>query len=288
MMSYSNCPPIKSIGSLITCTFLAACGGAGDGGGGAAQNQVEDVVLPPAEPSRPTIPSVRFMSAGTSDTTPLGVIAINVSNNTTRGFVGNLNQNQETIEGGLLAGTFDQDRTRVNLTNGGSVALIALTSNTYARSFATSGLSDDLFGVVGQATNLSEMPDMGSSTYNGRVSLQADNGDATFALSGQAVVSVGWGPANDVDTVFRDLDGRKNDTQNVTDIGTVTISNATISGTGFSGGIFTTTGSDLAYAGGGQRVHEGQFFGPNASEVGGVVGLTSSELELSAVFSASR
>jgi hypothetical protein len=131
---------------------------------------------------------------------------------------------------------------------------------------------------------------MGSSTYDGTVRLQADNGNATFALTGDARVNVGWGAANDVDTRFDELEGRRNDGigsgSNVDFNNVIRIDDAGMTGTTFSGGTLTVTGSDpdLAYSGGGTVTHEGQFFGPDATEVGGVFVLDSASLDMSGVF----
>lgn len=282
MKNYFARGSVKPYIIFLFATLLTACGGAGDGGGGSATNQVQ-VVAPPA-----IIPTVSFLSTSSSETTRLGFVGIDTSNSAFDGFAGTLNQEAGSITGGWLAGIINEERTRINISGGGSATLTALENTAYSRAFSTSGQSNDLFGVVGQSTVLAEMPEIGSSIYSGRVILQADNGDATFALSGSAMVTVGWVATNDVDSVFGDLGGRKNDTQDVSNIGTVTINNATLSGSTFSGGTINTSGSDLAYSGGGQSVHEAQFFGPNAAEVGGVFGLTSSELALSGVFSAKR
>ena len=265
----------RALSTTTCCVALAACGG-GEGGGGG-------IAVPPTEAY------VAFANTTASQTSPLGYVAINVSNSVSNGNAGNLNHQTGAIGSGLLAGTVDAGRTQIALASGGSATLIdpANAGADYAVVFATSGLSNDRFGVVGVQTNVADIPPDGTSTYNGAVTLQADNGDATFALMGDAVISVGWGAANDVDSVFSNLDGVKNDTTDVQNVGTVTILDATLNGSSFSGGTISTTGSEIAYSGGGSQTHRGQFFGPDATEMGGVFGVTANDLELTGVFIAS-
>lgn len=268
----------KPIAALTAALLLVACGGGGggDGGGGGAMG---------GEPIPTSDDFIRLIDRASTGETPLGYVAINMANAKSSGFAGMLDHDAGTVNGGLLAGTINNGRTNVSLSNGNSATLTNPANTLHLRTFNTSGLSNDRFGVVGQFTEASDTPDMGSSTYNGSVILQADNGTSTFALTGDARITVGWDATNSVTSVFNDLDGRKNDIQNVNNVGTVTITGATVTGSTFSGGTFSTTGSELAYSGGGTRVHEGQFFGPEATEVGGVFGLKkASELELSGIF----
>ena len=269
----------KSFAFLATCSLLAACGGGG-GGGGANEVQVQ---VPTSDDY------IRLSNTSSTGETPLGYVAINNVNRTSSGYAGMLDHDGGTVNGGLLVGAINNSRTRVTLSGGETADLSNPANNLHARLFSTSGLPNDLFGVVGQYTNLDDVPDAGSSTFNGTVELQADNGNATFALTGDAMITVAWDAVNDVDSVFDDLDGVRNDGVgpgvNVQDVGTITITDATLNGTSFSGGTFSTTGDDLAYTGGGTQVNAGQFFGPEATEVGGVFGLNApNELELSGVF----
>lgn len=268
----------KSFAFVTTCSLLAACGG----GGGGGDREVQ-IPVPTSDDY------IRLSNRSSTGETPLGYIAINNANRTASGYAGMLDHDGGTVAGGLLTGTINNGRTRVTLAGGETADLSNPSNNLHARLFSTSGLANDLFGVVGQYTNPDDVPDAGSSTFNGTVELQADNGDATFALTGNALITVGWDTNNDVDSVFDDLEGIRNDGVgpgvNVQNVGTITITGATLSGSTFSGGTFSTTGDDLAYTGGGTEVNAGQFFGPEATEVGGVFGLNApNELELSGVF----
>ena len=276
--------------ALATCSLLAACGG----GSGTAAGDGTGSNGGPAEV--PTSDSYIALNEVTSAVeTPLGFVAMNSSNRTARGYAGTLDHNTGTLSGNgaLLIGSVNIARTLVSLP-GGETAELSNPGNTasHARIFRTNGLSNDLFGVVGQYTNLDLIPAMASSIYNGSVTLQADNGNATFALVGDATITASWS-GDGITSVFNNLDGTRNDGLgggiNVSDVGTVTISGATLNGSQFSGGTFSTTGDDLVYTGGGTQTHAGQFFGPDAQEVGGVFGLEKeNELELSGVFVARR
>jgi hypothetical protein len=267
--------PIKPIALLTSCLILAACGGGGGGGdaatsGGGTTSTQSDYV--------------QFANATSGQDTRLSLVGINVANAVTAVSAGRLNHNSGTVDGGLLDGVMNDNRTRITFGNSASATLVDPGNTAYARVFSTSGLPNDLFGVVGQVTNGADIPAEGASTYNGTVELQADNGTSTFALTGDALIKVEWDPTGNVDTVFSNLDGTRNDTVGVQNVGTVTINDAIMNGARFSGGTFSTTGAELAYAGGGTQVNEGQLFGPDATEVGGVFGLDAATLELTGVF----
>jgi hypothetical protein len=265
-------PSTKSLALLMSCSALAACGGGGGGGGG--------IQVPPEVDGY-----IALSNTSSTGETPLGYVAITNTNATSSGFAGTLDHDTGTVRNGSLSGTIDGALTGISLANGNSATFTNPAGTTHVRIFTTNGLSNDLFGAIGQFTNQADKPIDGTSTYNGDVIMDAFNGSDSFALTGNATVNVGWIGAGDVDTVFTGLSGQKNDTQNVQNIGTVTINNATITGTSFSGGTFSTTGSDLAYSGGGNGEIEGQFFGPDATEVGGVFSLDApSQIELSGVF----
>jgi hypothetical protein len=265
---------MKRIALLASCLALAACGGGSGGGGGS-------IPIPTSNDY------IQLSNTSSTGETPLGFIAINVSNATSSNFAGMLDHDGGTVSGGSLSGSINDSRTLITLPGGQTATLTDPARTLHTRVFSTSGLSNDLFGVVGQITNAVDIPVTGSSTYNGSVELQADNGTATFALTGNAQINVGWDSSGDVDAVFSGFRGVVNDTGNAQNVaGTVTINDASLNGSSFSGGTFGATGFGLEtdYTGGGTQVHEGQIFGPEATEVGGVFGLTSNTLDLSGVY----
>ena len=63
--------------------------------------------------------------------------------------------------------------------------------------------------------------------------------------------------------------------------------NATLTGNGFSGGMLSRSGAIFATDDGSRSLDlAGQFFGPNAVEVGGVFVLNANDLNVRAVFAA--
>jgi hypothetical protein len=264
--------------SMIALASLAACGGSGGGsGGGSSASQstaIVDGYAPIANKTASTPSNLQFVAI-TNDGTP------------STGNAGALNHGNGRINSGLLAGTLNSGRTQIGLPGGSDVRLTNEGGTEFLRMFQTDGLAPDRFGVVGVATELADMPDSGDVTYNGRVRMDAFDGAASYALSGDARITADFDGGGSVDSRFSNLSGTRNDTQSVSNVGTINIDDAVISGSSFSGGTVSTTGAVFDLSGTpSTNGTNGQFFGPDADEVGGTVVIKDGDLEVFGVYAA--
>ena len=101
-------------------------------------------------------------------------------------------------------------------------------------------------------------------------------GDDNYTLEGDAVFTATFG-ANDIDGRFLNLSGSSPLNGNVSNAGTILITNANISSDNFSGGSVSGTGLFEDLGGTGTSVNlRGTFFGPEADELGGVISVDDS------------
>lgn len=260
--------------------ILSACGGGG-GGGGAAGGPVP--VRSVTSYLGPDIDAYAvFDETESSKLSPLFFITVDNAREPDSGNAGELDHEQRLISGGLLAGTLDADFTVITLDAGGTAELSNPANADFARILATTG-ADARFGVVGVPASLGDIPSSGTAEYLGSVVLDLNTDRGTFALTGDAGVSVDW--AGGAETDFTNLGGRLNDIEEIANVGTVNVRGAVLSGTGFYGGTLTTTGDDLEFSTSATFEHAGQFYGPNAGEVGGILVVEDPEgANMSAVF----
>ncbi len=263
---------------LVAGLSLTACGGGGssggDGGSASENTAVVDGYAPVANKTATSLSALQFVAI-TNDGTP------------STGNAGSLNHRNGQISSGLLAGTLNSGTTRIDLPGGGDVTLTNEGGTEFLRMFQTDGLAPDRFGVVGVATELADMPDSGAITYNGRVRMAAFDGGESYTLTGDARVTADFAGSGTVDSRFSNLSGTRNDAESVNNVGTINIDDAAISGSSFSGGTVSTTGAVFELSGSPSTSGtNGQFFGPDADEVGGTVVIKDSELEVFGVYAA--
>lgn len=271
-------------GVLMTTLSLAvaACGGGGGSDGSSSTD---------GSGSGPIVGTyTEFADTTSTEATALSYLAVTNAGAASTGSAGTLDHDMDEIDGpGELAGTFTGGRTGIDLSGGGTAVLSNEAGTEFLRIFSTSGTGSDLFGVVGQATTGADMPDSGSANYDGTVLLDVSDGAAIYALTGDVAISATF--AGTVDSTFSGFSGTRTDsggTTSVSGLGTVSISGATQSGTGFSGG--TPSGSGSVFS----RVTDsaditgtnGQFFGPNADEVGGTLVVEDTSISVFGVYAA--
>ncbi len=277
----------SSILILLLSFTVSACGGGGGGastGGGGTPSGGEDM-----DGSGPTTNSyTQFLATTVGATSTFRTVAINNSLVIADPITGTLNHETNQISGGELAGSLNQQRTELTLTSagGGTVALTNLAATEYVRFFQTSGTGDDLFGVVGQRTFNDDIPDTASAVYNGVVAMEVNNSDGPHILTGDARITANWGSG--VDALFRNLSGTVNGGSNQNVAGTIGITGASLNGSSFAGGNLVRTGTIFNSTGNVDPPFEGQFYGQNADEVGGIFTMTSSadDVNVAAVFAA--
>lgn len=164
------------------------------------------------------------------------------------------------VTGGLLSGTDVDEAEYTNPANG-----------EFSRIVRISG--DNVFGVVGLDVLPGDLPTAGTVTsYNeGWVGMTAAFENDALVLEGDATFTASWG-SNDIDGRFFNLSGTSSVGGGVTNVGTIILTDGTISGDNFTGGAVSGTGRFAAIGGSGTTSQTGgTFFGPEADELGGVV-----------------
>ncbi len=259
--------------AILVPFVVSACGGGGSGGGGATEPAVVDPPTYTVIGNRSETQDTALVFLGTTNTGDLRF-----------GNAGTLDHVANTIAGGRLAGATNNQRTTVTLAGGGVATLTNPVGADYMRVFNIQGAGEAIFGVVGQQSGPSAIPDSGSTRYRGRVDLTVADGGQTSQLNGDADITASWSSTATVNATF---DGFQEGNTNVA--GDITITGATISNSGFRGGTLSTSGAlfdvtDSASIAG----TRGYFFGPDADEVGGtlIIDDPSGSLEIVGVFSA--
>ena len=241
---------------LVLPLPLLGCGGSGSGG-------VE------VNPDYPTLLDT------TSDvTSTLKVHGLNTTTFAIATGSGSLDRATDRVTGGGLTGDVNANRTLITLDGGGTV-VITDGATDYVAMFSAEPLGGDpSFGVVGIPTAIADLPV--TATYSGTTNFSIVDGTSFYELVGSASVAANFGAGN-LDATFSSLDGTRKDgvsaPQNVTNVATVSINNADISGNTFSGGTAGLSSTQITTDLTGTEVVDtsGGFYGPNADEVGGVV-----------------
>lgn len=190
---------------------------------------------------------------------------------------GSLDRANDRVTGGGLTGDVNTARTLITLDAGGTVTIIDGTTD-YVAIFSASPSGDDpSFGVVGIPTAIADLPDGSvTATYSGTTNFSIVDNTSFYELVGSASVTADFG-AGDLDATFSSLDGTRTDglsaPEGVTNVATVSLKDAVISGNTFSGGTaeFSSTQITTDLTGAELVESSGGFYGPDAGEVGGVV-----------------
>lgn len=245
--------------------LLAACGGGG-GGDVVEDVTVGDVADSPDTGSDPvTTPEV--VADGRITILSLDASAPALSRES-----GTLDLDTGAVQFGTAAGALSADRLRVTVTDG-VVRFDDPASTASNRYDATLG-GETRTGVVGLTPSVDRLPG-GTATYSGDAVLTATAGTTLFELTGTADVTARFGAATP--TVTTEITGLQGTQQSavgapvaVANAGSLTLSGAEISGTGFSGGDAALSSPVLSLSGGARLSLEGAFLGVDADEAGGV------------------
>ncbi|MCK0095953.1 transferrin-binding protein-like solute binding protein [Yoonia sp. F2084L] len=238
---------------------LAACG-AGSGTGDSVNNIPTEPTDPPDEvPGGSEYAELSNRAApGTAGT---GMAYVLLEGQTRRNSDGvSIDFASGDITGGLLSGTNVDEAEYTNPANG-----------EFSRIVRISG--DNVFGAVGLDVLSGDLPTAGTVTsYNeGWVGMTAAFENDVLVLEGDATFTASWG-ANDIDGRFFNLSGTSSAGGGVTNVGTIILTDGTITGDNFTGGAVSGTGRFAAIGGAGTTSQTGgTFFGPDADELGGVV-----------------
>ena len=255
---------IRPLCLLSVLVVLSACGG-GSGGDGGQTGGGEDM-----DGSGPTVGTYTQISAAQTGQ-PLDFRVVSISND------------QSDVLN--IMGSLDSGRTVISVA-GGSIMLTNPAGTEFMRLFDGTVAGINQFGTVGQETIVADIPVGGDATYNGVVFMTVANEEGNYSLTGDARIAVDW-LNNGVDTRFDGLSGQRNDESIGSVSGTLSMINATLTGNGFSGGMLSRSGTIFATDDDPRTLDlAGQFFGPNADEVGGVFVLNANDLNVRAVFAA--
>ncbi len=267
--------PMQNLCRILAVLSLGACGG----GGGEASGNTD-----PGEVSTGTYVALSDNNSASADS-PLVVLSADTGATNVRRQSATLDRSDGangSITGSVIAGALNAGRTQVAVraSLGGGVAILTNPDNsTYARVFT----SPSGPGVFGEATEASDQPTLKTSiTYRGDAIVDVNDGENIYELTGNSRVEADFA-TNRADVILSGLSGTANDgvnERNSNNVLTINIDDATISGSnGLSNGSVSFSASSgtavpLAVTGfsGSQSIdHEGQFFGPLADEVGGVL-----------------
>ncbi len=270
--------------TVCASVLLSACGGGGGDDGNSGEPTAPDVTGGVAGSA--TV----FSNASVTEDSALRYVAVTTSGAGSNGNTGALDHDGNLITGGLLGGDLNGGRTQVDLTDGGLANLTNPNGQQYVRFFNLEGSQFNRFGVVGIQTGAANVPDSGGATYSGIVEMQAANSDDSYDLTGTVNITATFAGSGNVTSAFTQLSGTGNTSGFVGtgDTGTITISNATISNGAFTGGAASGTGPLFDDISGTANLSgtRGEFFGPAADEVGGVLSISQGDLEILGVYSA--
>ncbi len=261
--------------------MLAACGGGGgggddDGGGGGGDDGGGGSVVLPSGDSFPSDSSF----VATSGIAALSVIGFEGDGTLrTENGASVVNLATGTVTGGLLAGTINGARTRIDLAGGGTAELTNPGETEYVRLFGTAPLTGaPVFGVVGFPSEPTGLPASGRVSYTGAAEVMAADATRLYTLAGTGFVVADFGSQR-VRIELRDLAGSaqglspgNTGTVSVPSGGVITIDDSAISGAAFIGGRASVEGLPFGLTGSADASGtQGGFFGPGAEEVGGRV-----------------
>jgi len=266
---------LRNFTAVAATVLLAACGG--DSSTAVVEVGVSAGVIGSAVP---------FADATSTVDSSLRYVAVTNQGVGVAANTAALDHNGGTITGGRLGGVLNAPRTQVTLTNGGIADLQNPQATQYLRIFRTQGTGADRFGVVGVQTDPATMPTTGSATFNGSVEMQATNTTDSYALVGDAAITANWGSPARVNSTFNNFTVTSGNGAGLATIGTLTITNAPLADAAFLGGTPSGTGDLFGTVATSAKMTgtRGEFFGPGAAEVGGVVVLKQTTLEVIGVY----
>jgi len=223
-------------------------------------------------PDGPTY--VTFADSTSSVNSDLSGHVLTTSTRTSQKVAGTLDRANNTASIAGASGTINATRTMIDLAVGGSVSLNANAINTHAVRYAASPIPGErTTGVIGIATQTTDMPSRGSASYTGDAQVTIQDGVDLFDLHGTSVVAANFSTGS-VSTTLSALNGTKvpgfGATETASNVATITITGSSVSGNGFSGGSAGVNSSNLTTLTSGARTQiGGTFYGARAAETGG-------------------
>lgn len=240
----------KSVPTIIALTALSACGGGGGGG-----VSFDDTLSFSAASNDPANVNVYLTSQGSDE--------ITVSS-------GQYNRDDDTFDVDTLSGSFNAADSSIALDNGGR-GLVS-DNREFSGLIAIEQASGTQFGVFGIPAT--DVPDSGTANYAGESTVVIVDGEAVYDLTGTSSIDVDFA-ADRLKTNLNNLNGTRTDAASVTDVTDVAemeLTFVTIEDGAFEGGFFDLFSDQLnTFESGDETVlHNGELFGPDAAEIGGV------------------
>lgn len=292
-----------ALGAASLITTLSACGG-GDGA---------PVTAPPpgggdvAGVANPNPPNYETLASNAAQSSTVGIVGLE-SNNSTSAIVvtqatgtldhatGHLTVTSANFTFASDANGFQNPGTTTD-GNGNSVTVGGASgfSGSYDyvvpfnANYTVSGTSYDLAGMVGGATDASDLASSGTASYNGEaVAGVIDGNGATTLSDGTSLVTVDF-TTQTVNVVLNGFSTSYNGTGTPSGLTEIQITGMTISGNSFSGGNVTYIGDPNPTGAGSSFNAAGQFYGYDASisapdEVAGVLLQTGADGTVTASF----
>lgn len=241
----------KSVPAILALTALSACGGGGGGGG----VSFDDTLSFSAASDDPANVNVYLTSQGSDEITVTS---------------GQYNRDDDTFDVDTLSGSFNTADSSITLDNGGR-GLIS-DNGQFSGLIAIEQASGSQFGVFGIPAT--DIPDSGTANYAGESAVVIVDGAAVYDLTGTSSIDVDFA-ADRLKTNINNLDGTRTDLTGVTDVTNVAemeLTFVTIEDGAFEGGFFDLFSDQLStFESGNETIlHNGELFGPEAAEIGGV------------------
>lgn len=179
-----------------------------------------------------------------------------------------------TISG--RSGSLNTNSGTIQLDNGGTIALL-FDGTEYVHRFSAQPKGQaPTFGVIGIATAVADLPKSGQSQYAGTTSVQIIDGGDLYDLSGTVRLAVNFSSRTGIFTID-DLDGTRIDAGHsvnvVNDALTIASNSIALNGAQFGSSAIQLSNSMLRTGPVGTVTStvSGNFFGPNAAEMGGII-----------------
>jgi hypothetical protein len=260
----------RRLAPLLPILLLAACGGSGDS---ASAPPTGPGAFPPngTNPAAPGDPVFRSGGSGTATASAFGYRG-NGQPVTETGTI-TVDLATAAVSGGGFDGTLSAAGDLIVLTGGAGQVTLAAGGRDFARLYDRQGTLSDV-GVIGLVTPADQIP-RGAASYLGRADVTAVDDAGIYTLAGTAVVDADF-PAGTVTVHLTALAGTGQvgaaAPVSFPNAGTVTVSDARLTGATFAGGTPSLAGTPFSAAGPLRDAGSaGAFFGPNGDEVGGRV-----------------
>ena len=245
-------PITKTVSAIIALTALSACGGGSGGGGGVS---FDDTLSFSAASDAPANINVYLTSQGSDEITVTD---------------GQYNRDDDTFDVDTLSGSLNAAESTITLENGGR-GLVS-DNREFSSLISIEQASGTQFGVFGIPAT--DIPVNGTANYAGESTVVIVDGEAVYDLTGTSSIDVDFA-ADRLKTNLNNLDGTRTDLTgviDVTDVAEMELTFVTIEDGAFEGGFFDLFSDQLGtFESGNETVlHNGELFGPDAAEIGGV------------------